>query len=102
MRIEYPHQLPRDDAKTRLEALGEYLTNRHNIQVSWNGDRATFNGRYKKVVKIAGELSLEDNRVLFTGEDPGFAWRGQATKYIRGKLDDYLNPDTPADALRRA
>jgi hypothetical protein len=101
MRIEYTLQLAKDDALERLRALGEYLNNRHHIAVTWHGERATFSGRYKKVVKIAGDLSLDGDKVVFSGEDPGFALRGQATKYIRGKLDAYLDPAIPVDALAR-
>ncbi len=102
MKFEYSHRLTLDDAKTRLVALGEYLTNRHKIGVTWDGDTATFEGRFKKVVRIYGELTFDEGRVLFDGEDPGFPWRNQATKYIKTKLDMYLNPETPIDALKRA
>lgn len=102
MKFEYAHRLSPEDAKTRLEALGEYLTNRHKIGVTWDGDTATFRGRFKKVVKIAGELTFDDGKVQFAGEDPGFPWRSQATKYIKTKLDTYLNPNTPIDELKRA
>ena len=102
MNLEYPHTLPEDDVRARIEALGEYLTNRHKLAVIWVGDRATFQGRFKKLVKIVGELSLVQGKVIFSGKDPGRVWRGQAIKYIRGKLDAYLDPCTPVDSLRRA
>jgi hypothetical protein len=102
MNFEYNHTLPEDDVRARIEALGEYLTNRHKIDVTWSGDRAMFHGRFKKLVKIVGELSLAEGKVLFAGKDPGRVWRGQAIKYIRGKLDAYLDPGTPLDSLRRA
>ncbi|RMH43843.1 MAG: hypothetical protein D6689_04105 [Deltaproteobacteria bacterium] len=101
MKLEFPHSLPKAEARARLEALGEYLTNRHHIDVTWNGDRATFSGRFKKVVKIRGELSLGDGIARFEGDDPGFAWRGQAKKYIQRKLNEYLDANTPLDALPR-
>jgi hypothetical protein len=102
MKLEYAHSLEQADARNRLQALGEYLTNRHKIAVTWNGDRATFQGRFKRIVKIRGELSVADGVVLFSGEDPGIAWRGQATKYIKKKLAAYLDPATPAEELKRA
>jgi hypothetical protein len=100
MKIEFPHPLGREEARARLEALGSYLTRRHGIAVTWTGDRATFSGKYM-MVKIAGEMTCEDGVVRFVGEDPGFMLRGQATKYIRGKLEVYLDPATPLANLPR-
>ncbi len=102
MRVEYEHDLPFEQARERVVALGEYLKNRHKIDVTWDGDHAMFNGRFKKIVKICGVLSLADGVVLFDGEDPGIAWRGQATKYIRRKLNAYLDANTPLEALPRS
>lgn len=102
MNIEYKHGLGKAEAKARLEALGEYLSNRHGIRVSWSSDeRATFTGKYM-VVSIEGELSLTDEKVSFTGKDPGMLWRKKATSYIRDKLESYLDPKTPLDSLPRS
>jgi len=102
MKLEYEHELPFEQARERVVALGQYLTNRHKIEVSWDGDRAVVSGRFKKIVKIRGELSFVEGMVLFDGEDPGIAWRGQAAKYIRRKLTTYLDISTPLDELPRA
>jgi len=102
MKFEYSHNLPKEDVRARVEALGEYLTNRHKIEVVWNGDRASFHGRFKKLVKIVGEMTFADSKVLFSGVDPGRIWRGQAIKYIQRKLDAYLDPQVPLEALPRA
>ena len=101
MRIEHRHKLSRDEAKTRLEALGEYLHNKHGIRVTWSGDKATFSGKYM-VVTIDGELTVDDDKVSFSGKDPGMLWRKKAQGYIEGKLEDYLDPGTPADSLPRS
>ncbi len=101
MRLEHSYTVPMEQARERVVALGEYLTNRHKIAVIWDGDRATVRGRFKKIVKIRGVLSVTDGKVLFDGEDPGIAWRGQAAKYIRRKLDAYLDATTPLEALPR-
>jgi len=101
MEIDYRHDLPEADAKARLEALGEYLTNRHGIAVKWlDADRATFNGKYM-VVRIDGEMTMEPGIVHFRGKDPGFLWRKRASEYIEGKLRAYLDPQTPLNALPR-
>jgi hypothetical protein len=101
MRIDYKHNLPKEDARARLEALGEYLGNKHGINVSWSGDQARFSGKYM-VVSIDGNLTLGDGEVTFTGKDPGMLWRKKAQGYIEGKLKSYLDPATPVDQLPRS
>jgi len=102
MEFEYVHTLTAPDVRKRLEALSDYLAARHKIEVSWNGDRALFRGRFKKLVKIHGEMTFTNGKISFVGHDPGRVWRGQAIKYIRRKLDAYLDPDTPVDELPRS
>ena len=53
------------------------------------------------VVKIDGEMRLEQGFVRFRGEDPGFLWRKKATEYIQGKLKSYLDPKTTLGDLPR-
>ena len=102
MKVEFPVSMPREDALARLQALGDYLSNRHGISVAWTGDAARFSGRYKKLIKIEGNMSFAtDTLITFEGEDPGFALRGQAKGYIKRKLEEYLNPSTPLDELPR-
>jgi hypothetical protein len=98
MEIDYPYSLSEPDAKSRLQILGEYLSNRHGIKVTWLDDkRARFTGKYL-VVKIDGELTMADGHARFKGEDPGFLWRNKAKDYIQGKLAMYLDPS--ADPAR--
>ena len=101
MEIDHTHDLAEDDARARLEALGEYLQNRHGIHVAWvSPNKAKFSGRYL-VVKIDGELTMDGSLVSFRGEDPGFLWRKKASDYIHGKLAKYLDPKTPLAQLPR-
>jgi hypothetical protein len=101
MEIDYKHGLPDDDVKARLDALGEYLSNKHGIKVQWiDATRAKFTGKYL-VVKIDGELSMGQNVVRFRGEDPGFLWRKRAVEYIEGKLASYLDAKTQLADLPR-
>ncbi len=93
MEIDFPYSLSDADAKSRLEILGQYLGNRHGIQVTWDGGKARFSGKYL-VVKIDGELVIGNGRAQFKGEDPGFLWRNRAKDYIQGKLAKYLDPKT--------
>jgi hypothetical protein len=91
MEIDYRHSLADDEARARLKVLGEYLTNRHGIKVSWlDENRARFSGKYL-VVKIEGELTMAAGIARFRGEDPGFLWRRKAVDYIEGKLAKYLD-----------
>ena len=99
MEIVFPYSLSDDDARSRLQLLGRYLTNRHGIQVTWLDDaRAHFNGKYL-VVKIDGELTLGSGHARFKGEDPGFLWRNRAKDYIEKKLAKYLDPGVQAASL---
>ncbi len=101
MKIDYRHQLPSDEARTRMRALGDYLHNRHNIAVEWNGDdKASFTGKYL-VIKFRGEISIADGLVSFRGDDPGMLWRKRANAYIESKLERYLDPTTAVDDLPR-
>lgn len=98
MEIDFQYALSDQDARSRLEILGQYLGNKHGIKVTWVDDgRARFTGKYL-VVKIDGELTVKNGKAQFRGEDPGFLWRGRAKDYIESKLAKYLDPKaTPAD-----
>ena len=93
MEIDFRYAPPSDDdARARLEVLGKYLGNKHGITVAWvDAKRAKFTGKYL-VVKIDGELSINNGTAQFRGEDPGFLWRNRAKDYIQGKLAKYLDP----------
>lgn len=101
MQFEYRYEVPRSDARVRLEVLGEYLNNRHGIKVSWVEDtKARFTGKYL-VVSIDGELTLGDGIINFNGKDPGLLWRKRAITYLKEKLTTYLDPNTPVERLPR-
>ena len=99
MEIDFQYALSDNDAKSRLDILGQYLANKHGIKVTWvDGQRAKFSGKYL-VVKIDGELTLGNGRAQFKGEDPGFLWRNRAKDYIHGKLAKYLDPTAEPQQL---
>lgn len=99
--LTVPHRLDLGDARARLHALGDYLSNKYGLSVTWTGDDdATVTGTYL-VVSISGGLHLTPEAVSFTGKDPGMLWRGKARDYLSGKLEKYLNPATSVDALPR-
>jgi hypothetical protein len=99
--LKYAHGLEQDAARERLVALGEYLTNKHGLGMTWLSDtEARVTGRYL-VVSIDGTLKLNGPNAEFSGKDPGMLWRGKARDYLLGKLEKYLNPATPLSALPR-
>ena len=100
LKIEQRHDLDAADARARIEALGEYLHNKYSLDVAWNGDVASIRGKFM-VVTIEGTVKLEPGLVVFEGKDPGMLWRGKAKDYLGHKLGNYLDPQTPADALPR-
>ncbi len=101
MRIEYPlGSISQADAKARLQALGDYLTAKHGITVTWDGERAVIKGKYL-VVGIDGTFTFEGTNAIFDGKDPGFLWRGKAKEYINNKLKQYLDPNTKLEDLPR-
>src|SRR5262245_58830254 len=92
--IDYAHSLAQDDARARIKALGEYLTNKHGIGMRWeNDDRAKISGKYM-IVTIEGTVTIEPKAVKFEGKDPGMLWRGKAKDYLTHKLSTYLDPKT--------
>lgn len=99
MEIDFQYVLSDQDARSRLELLGQYLESRHGIKVTWVDEkRAKFSGKYL-MVKIEGELAVGNNRAIFKGEDPGFLLRARAKDYIQGKLAKYLDPTIAAGEL---
>ena len=90
------------DVRARLGALGEYLSNKYGLSVSWTSDNeAKISGKYL-VVTIDGTLSVSARAPCASpGRTPGMLWRGKAKDYLGGKLDRYLAPSTPLDALPR-
>ena len=101
LRIDFPTQLPLEEKKARLQALGEYLGTRHGIRVTWSGDTADVKGKYL-VVSVEGKLWFEPGKAIFEGKDPGFLWRGKAKDYLEGKLRTYLDPGTKLEDLKRS
>lgn len=100
-RIDHPHTLPIADARARIHALGDYLSNKHGLQVSWSGEnQASIRGRYL-VVSIDGTVAVEERSVRFEGKDPGLLWRGKARDYLSYKLARYLDPAQALDSLPR-
>lgn len=100
--LDHRHGLPAEEARERLRALGDYLSNKYGLSVSWpSDDEAKITGKYM-VVTIDGTVRIDGDRVRFSGKDPGMLWRGKAKDYLGRKLAKYLDGSTPvADLPRR-
>jgi Putative polyhydroxyalkanoic acid system protein (PHA_gran_rgn) len=100
MQFDFSYSLSKQEARERLGVLGEYLFNRHGIGVTWDGDTASFDGKYL-LVQIVGKMTLSEGALHFEGKDPGMLWRRKATSYLKDKLEIYLDPRTPVAELAR-
>jgi hypothetical protein len=85
LKIEHAHELSDADARTRMEALGDYLHNKYGLDVSRNGDVGTIRGKFM-VVTIDGTVKIEPGKVVFEDKHPGMLWRGKARDYLGHKL----------------
>ncbi len=102
MEIEHKHPFSHDEAKARARALADYLSARHGMRVEWTSeDGFRLQGKYM-VVNIDATVKIDSDKVQVVGVDPGLLWRSQAKAYIARKLNQYLNPSEPLDALPRA
>ena len=99
--LSAPHRLELSDARERLHALADYLSNKYGLTITWTGeDVASVSGSYL-VVAISGNLRLTPANVTFTGKDPGMLWRGKAKEYLVRKLEKYLDPSVTLGDLPR-
>src|SRR5690349_19682263 len=101
MELTHDHKFEESEARERVRALSDYLSNKHGMAVAWLDDnRAHVKGKYT-VVAIDAEVSVQGGQVRVSGKDPGMLWRGPAKKYIAGKLARYLDPAQSLDSLPR-
>ena len=101
MKIEHPHSFEQAEARERLTAMGDYLKKQAGIDVTWKDDQnASFAGKYGPLT-FDGAVTIQPKKVEFEGKDPGFLLRGQAEKYIKGKLAHYLDPSKTVAQLQQ-
>jgi hypothetical protein len=102
MELWHDHSFDPQEARERLRALGEYMQNRHGMQVTWTSeDTLHLKGKYT-VVEIDAQVQLQAGRVHVKGKDPGMLMRSTAKRYVAGKLQSYLNPTEPLANLPRS
>jgi hypothetical protein len=90
MEFQAAHSLPRAEARARIEKLTQ-AWGRHGVQVTWEGDQATLNGKVMGI-HLDGTLKVSDTEVRGEATDPGMLLRGQAKKYLIEKFAKYLDP----------
>ena len=101
IKFEFPHALPADEAKKRVEALLGYWSRKYGLKASWAGEKATMTGKAMGF-SFDGWLQVEGQRVGGEASDPGMLLRGQASKYLTRKLGEYLDAKRPLADIQRA
>jgi hypothetical protein len=102
MELSHNHRFDEKEARERIRALGDYMQNKHGMQVTWTSDDSVhLQGKYT-VVSIDVHVTLSPGNVAAKGKDPGMMLRATAKRYVGGKLETYLDPNTPLDQLPRS
>ncbi|MHB8873442.1 MAG: polyhydroxyalkanoic acid system family protein [Myxococcaceae bacterium] len=101
LKFEVSHQLPKEEARKRIEALLSYWSQKYGMKCQWTGDAAKVSGKAMGV-SIDATLQVTERTVGGEASDPGFLLRGQATKYLKAKMADYLDPHKKPEELARA
>lgn len=100
LKFEVTHNLSKDEARSRVEALLDYWGKKYGVRADWNEDRATLHGKVMGI-QIDANLRVDDARVGGEATDPGMLLRGKAQKYLTKKFSDYLDKSrSPADLAR--
>ncbi len=98
MKFDVPHTLSAEDAKKRVEALLAYWKSKYGVNSTWNGDKATMNGKVMGIT-IEATMHVGAGKIAGEGKDPGMLFRGQATKYITHKFGQYLDASKTLDEI---
>lgn len=91
--VRVPHQLTKDEARTRLERFVEMLQQKFEGQVSdltqsWEGDKLGF--RFKTYgIQLDGGITITDSELNLAGDMPFSAmmFRGKIESAIREQLE---------------
>jgi hypothetical protein len=94
--LEVPHALSAEEAKSRLERMGESLQSRFGEQVkdmsqSWAGNLLSF-GFKTMGMRFDGNVGVEDDKVVVNGDIPFTAmmFKGKIESEIRQQLERIL------------
>ena len=97
--LDFPYQLNDDEALDRLRALSDYWLAKHRIAARWEGSDVFFDGKVKGV-KFNGKVSIGGGRVHADVKTGFLAEKLGGKAYVKGKLEDYLDPAKSLDELR--
>jgi len=94
--INIPHQLPREEALTRIKKLlanlqEEQKDNVQGVQEDWNGNEGKFSFNAKGFA-VSGKITVEDNQVNVNSELPFMLsfFKDTIGKVIRDKAGSLL------------
>ena len=99
MKEDFYHSLRREDARARLQALGEYWGAHYNVHTEWDGYRATIRGKVLGI-RFHGLVTINLDHVrgeLFSGF---WGARLGGRGYLLRKLKVYLDPHHSLEELR--
>ena len=99
--LNVKHQLSPEEALERVRALGDYYENRHGAAVAWNGSIGHIKAKWL-TMHADIEFRVTNSSIQLDGPDPGLLLRGRVTKYLKRKLETYLDPGTPLESLPRS
>ena len=94
--LEIPHQLGKDEAKSRLERFSDdlqatYKDHLSELEQSWSGDTLSF-GFKTFGIRISGDMTVEEIRLLVSGDLPFSAmmFKGKIESEMRERLTKRL------------
>lgn len=96
LKMNFPHQLGRDEALSRLKGLLEKVKQRHgdkvsNLQESWVDNVLNF-GFSTYGFNVQGNVNVEDNEVKLDGQIPFAAmmFKGKIEQELRETMNKVL------------
>lgn len=98
MRIEVAHELEVGEVHARLRELAAYWQQKYGFEPLWTRDAADLAGSFMGL-RFAARLTIAERLVVVEGPEPGFLLRRRVTEYVVRKLGEYLDPQTPLEAL---
>ena len=89
--FEVAHQLPRDEARKRVEKLTDHWASKYGVVTQWSGDSATVAGKVMGM-KVDARITVAEGKVGGEATDPGFLFRNKARDYLTYKFTQALEP----------
>ena len=95
----YPYSMPQEEAVRRVRALTDYWDTRYGTRTEWTGNRGRIRGRAFRIAfdatfTINPEVMLGEMKVSFLAVKMG------GRKYLKSKLDEYLDPQKTVEELQ--